>query len=193
MPRKLACGHTCSSCNFTTSRQKDLESHEGAGRPHRACNETCPRYESLKKPNIRVQTQDSYLTAQRSQSASASSSRASSVSASSSGKRSREPMEDDDLEVRLQKEKLERFRVMERLTICCVLDPLRMAKSFEDVDDDICWLIWEHPSAEVLSEKLATWPMLEGYIIRDPCDPRAVRIYDWVSFYVHRYAPPLTR
>ena len=193
MPQELQCGHTCSGCRFTTSRKKDLTSHEGAGRPHRACNEACPRYLSLKKPSIRVYTQDSYLTPQHSQPGSASSSRASSVSGTSSRKRSREPTEDDDLEVRLQREKLERFRVMERLTICCVLDPLRREKSFEDVDGVICWPTWEHPSAEVLSEKLAAWPMLEGYVFRDPHDPRAVRIYDWVSFCVDRHAPSLTR
>jgi hypothetical protein len=181
MPGKHQCGHTCSGCQFATENKKDLKKHEGTGLRHRACNEACPRYPSLKKPNILVQTPETYLATRPSQTPSTSSSRSSSVTGTSHRKRVREPTADEDPEQALRREKTGRSLLIGRLKLCCVLDPTRSSKTFKDIEDDVCWTDWSFPEGGDEVKILLSRPELKGYVFPVPLYPNTVKIYDWVS------------
>ena len=68
MSKKHSCRHTCTHCNFSTSRDKwHLWRHEKTGSRHQRCNKACPQNPLLKKPRIRSETPDSYQAMQRNQ------------------------------------------------------------------------------------------------------------------------------
>ena len=67
MSKKHSCRHTCTHCNFRTSRKWHLVRHENTKSPHQMCNEACLQNAIYKKPNIRSETPDSYQAMQQSQ------------------------------------------------------------------------------------------------------------------------------
>ena len=183
MPSPFTCGHTCSDCTYTCERKRDMDKHELTNRAHRFCNEICPRHGHLNNPTIRVLTPET-LSARleappNSLSASPSRSNTPSASSTSSRKRAREPSPEEDAEERLKRMKQEGRVLIETLKICCVLDPSRAARNYQEIESHSCWVEVELPGKEV--NQLITSGELSGFVFRVPKYANNVRLYDWVS------------
>jgi len=107
------------------------------------CNETCPRYTSLKKLPIQVITQETYHetlkppTPSTSRKRRCSHSHASSISSASTGKHSREESVSKELEkLRVNEER--RKEILNKIKIYCLLDPSRAEESYENVANSHC-------------------------------------------------------
>lgn len=176
MAQSFPCRHTCVACTYSASKLSDRGKHESARRPHRECREdTCNLYASLNAPKIRNLTPDSYserLNARR----------ATSESSTSSRKRSRVPTPEEDPEENLRREKLQRLNVMKRIKVCCILDPSRAIRRYEETVGDWCWVDARILGGAASVDEVVGCGDLAGYVFRDPTEPLStVRINDWVS------------
>ena len=56
-----ACRHTCCVCTYSANKKSDRDRHETNRKSHRACNDSCDRFSSLKKPNLQAQTPEASI------------------------------------------------------------------------------------------------------------------------------------
>jgi hypothetical protein len=61
---KFVCPHTC-GCNYSAHQPRDVTRHIPVFSKHRYCTQSCPHYWDLSRPDIQVETPESFATRQK--------------------------------------------------------------------------------------------------------------------------------
>ena len=168
MATSYACRHTCTTCRYVVAKVSDRDKHEKTIRAHSFCNESCEQFKQLKKPTLQLNTPETFSSFLEAR-----------PTPPITRKRSRDPSPKEDSEEELRRTAVERMNVIGRIKMCCILDPARVEKCYEDVEDSVYWV--EVRLSEDAVNGLLNCEELKGFVFRHPKMQHTVRMFDWVS------------